>query len=120
VKHIKFWTKAGGGITAKQGVFGQIAGKQGKQNQTCVTFGKTADTTITGGGDGAIYIWIQTTLTKKIDRAHQGPLFVITTVQDKVGQHEIRTNDPYPYHFFSFRAMQQVEKMGKLFFGIWI
>jgi hypothetical protein len=36
VKHIKFWTKAGGGMTAKQGVFGKAAGKPGKQNQMCV------------------------------------------------------------------------------------
>ncbi|CAF3682759.1 unnamed protein product [Rotaria sp. Silwood1] len=83
VKHIKFWTKAGGGMTSKQGVFGKAAGKQGKQNQMCVVFGKTADICITGGGDGCIYIWTATTLTKKVDDAHQGPLFAITAVQDK-------------------------------------
>ncbi len=84
VKHIKFWTKAGGGMTAKQGVFGKVAGKQGKQNQMCVVFGKTADSCITGGGDGCIYIWTQVTLTRKVDKAHEGPLFCITAVQDKV------------------------------------
>ena len=84
VKHMKFWTKAGGGMTAKQGVFGSVAGKQGKQNQMCVVFGKTVDVCITGGGDGSIYIWTQTTLTRRIDAAHTGPLFAITAVQDKV------------------------------------
>ena len=84
VKHIKFWTHAGGGMTSKQGVFGKVAGKQGKQNQMCVVFGKTADMCITGGGDGSIYIWTQTMLTRRVDNAHAGPLFTITAVQEKV------------------------------------
>ena len=87
VKHIKFWTKAGGGMTGKQGVFGTIAGKQGKQNQMCVVFGKTVDSTITGGGDGSIYLWNKTDLTRKIDHVHDGPVFVITAVQEKVSSH---------------------------------
>jgi WD40 repeat protein len=84
VKHIKFWTKAGGSMTAKQGVFGKVAGKPGKQNQMCVVFGKTADVCITGGGDGAIFIWNLTTLIQRIENAHVGPLFAITAVQEKV------------------------------------
>jgi len=84
VKHIKFWAKAGGGMTSKQGVFGNVAGKQGKQNQMCVVFGKTVNDCITGGGDGCIYIWHIAALTKKIDNAHKGPLFCITAVQEKV------------------------------------
>ncbi|UJR29986.1 hypothetical protein I4U23_017533 [Adineta vaga] len=83
VKHIKFWTQAGGGMTSKQGVFGKIGGKQGKQNQMCVVFGKNAETCITGGSDGCVYIWTQTFLSNKIDNAHTGPLFAITAVQDK-------------------------------------
>ncbi|CAF0858738.1 unnamed protein product [Adineta steineri] len=83
IKHIKFWTKAGGGMTSKQGVFGKTSGKQGKQNQMCVVFGKTPDICITGGGDGCIYIWTQTSLTKKIDNAHTGPVFAIAAVQEK-------------------------------------
>jgi hypothetical protein len=71
-------------MTSKQGVFGKVAGKQGKQNQMCVVFGKTADVCITGGGDGAIYIWMQTILTRRVDNAHAGPLFTITAVQEKV------------------------------------
>ncbi|CAF2961159.1 unnamed protein product [Rotaria sp. Silwood2] len=83
VKHIKFWTQAGGGMTSKQGVFGKTAGKQGKQNQMCVVFGKTADICITGGGDGAIYIWTHTSLTRVIQDAHKGPLYAIAAVQEK-------------------------------------
>ncbi|CAF3456731.1 unnamed protein product [Rotaria socialis] len=83
VKHIKFWTQAGGGMTSKQGVFGKLAGKQGKKDQMCVVFGKTADMCITGGGDGCIHIWKQTSLTRIVPGAHKGPIFAITAVQDK-------------------------------------
>ncbi|CAF1474328.1 unnamed protein product, partial [Adineta steineri] len=83
VKHIKFWTQAGGGMTSKQGVFGKISGKTGKQNQMCVVFGKTVETCITGGSDGCIYIWNQTSLIRKTDAVHKGPLFTITNVPDK-------------------------------------
>ncbi|CAF3520544.1 unnamed protein product [Rotaria sp. Silwood1] len=83
VKHIKFWTQAGGGMTSKQGVFGKTSGKQGKKDQMCVVFGKTADTCITGGGDGAIYIWTNTTLTRMVPDAHKAPLWAIAAVQDK-------------------------------------
>lgn len=88
VKLIKFWTHAGGGMTSKQGVFGKVSGKQGKQSQMCVVFGKTADSCITGGSDGCIYIWQVTTLLRKIDNAHQGPIFAIAAVQDKVNVFE--------------------------------
>lgn len=84
IKHIKFWALAGGGMTSKQGLFGKTGGKQGKQNQMCIVFGKTPDLCITGGGDGSIYIWMQTNLFKKVDDAHNGPVFAITAVQDKV------------------------------------
>jgi len=50
----------------------------------CVVFGKSADICITGGGDGSIYIWTQTSLTRKVDNVHNGPIFCITAVQDKV------------------------------------
>ena len=71
-------------MVSKQGVFGKQSGKQGKQNQMCVVFGKTAENCYTGGGDGSIYIWFQTSLERKIDDAHKGPVFTITAVQDKV------------------------------------
>jgi hypothetical protein len=71
-------------MTSKQGVFGKAAGKQGKQNQMCVVFGKTVDICITGGGDGSVYIWTQTSLSKVIPNAHEGPVWAITAVQDKV------------------------------------
>lgn len=50
----------------------------------CIVFGKTSDICITGGGDGSIYIWNKTKLTRIVPNAHQGPLFAIAAVQDKV------------------------------------
>ena len=70
-------------MTATQGVFGKAAGKPGKQTQLCVVFGKTAESCVTGGGDGCVYIWTQTLLSRKVE-GHTGPLFCITAVQDKV------------------------------------
>ena len=84
-------------MTSKQGVFGKVAGKQGKQNQMCVVFGKTADMCITGGGDGSIYIWMQTLLTRRVDNAHDGPLFTITAVQEKVRIDDDETRDNYSF-----------------------
>ncbi len=109
VKHIKFWIKAGGGMTSKQGVFGKAGGKQGKENQMCVVYGKTADSCITGGGDGCIYIWTGPTLTRRVDNAHTGPLFAITAVQDKVSV----LNSFIFVYLGIFRVMQLVEKMAK-------
>lgn len=71
-------------MISKQGVFGKAGGKQGKENQMCVVFGKTAEICITGGGDGCIYIWNGTVLTRRVADAHTGPLFAMTAVQDKV------------------------------------
>ena len=84
IKHIKFWTQVGGGMTSKQGLMGKVAVKQGKQNQMCVVFGRTVDICMTGGGDGCIYIWTQNVLTRKVENAHNGPIFAINAVQDKV------------------------------------
>ncbi|CAF1527998.1 unnamed protein product, partial [Didymodactylos carnosus] len=80
IKHIKFWQQAGGGMTSKQGVFGT---KNKKENQMCIVYGKSVETCITGGGDGSIYIWTNSTLGKVIKDAHKGPVFAITAVQDK-------------------------------------
>jgi WD40 repeat protein len=115
VKHIKFWTRAGGGMTSKQGVFGKAGGKQGKENQMCVVFGKTVDVCITGGGDGCIYIWTQTVLTRKVDDGHTGPLFAITAVQDKVRLNYLSSQEGF---LLICRVMQLVGKMEKLYFGI--
>jgi hypothetical protein len=71
-------------MTSAQGVFGKVAGKAGKQTQLCVVFGKTAESCITGGGDGCVYIWTNTQLSRKVADGHNGPLFCITAVQDKV------------------------------------
>ncbi|PIK34378.1 putative echinoderm microtubule-associated protein-like 6 [Apostichopus japonicus] len=69
VKHLKFWTQAGGGFNSKRGTFGNV-GKP--DTMMCVTFGKTAEMTYSGGAIGNIYIWNEFQLIKTF-RAHEGP-----------------------------------------------
>lgn len=73
VKHIKFWSQAGGGFTSNRGIFGNLSGVE---NMLCITFGKTADLCYTGGSNGSIYVWKEQKLVKLIP-AHSGPLFAI-------------------------------------------
>ena len=79
VKHIKFWTQAGGGFTSQRGTFGNVAKLD---TMMCITFGKTSDTCYTGGGNGSIYIWQGVNLLKAV-KAHEGPLFAMHSL-DKV------------------------------------
>ncbi|XP_077993248.1 echinoderm microtubule-associated protein-like 6 [Glandiceps talaboti] len=73
VKHIKFWTVAGGGLTSKRGTFGNV-GKL--DTMTCATFGKSPEITYTGGANGEVYIWQDVTLSKTV-KAHEGPCFAM-------------------------------------------
>ncbi|XP_006814808.2 echinoderm microtubule-associated protein-like 6, partial [Saccoglossus kowalevskii] len=73
VKHIKFWTVAGGGLTSKRGTFGNV-GKL--DTMMCATFGKSPEVTYTGGANGAVYIWQDVTLSKTV-KAHEGPCFAM-------------------------------------------
>ncbi|KAJ8309461.1 hypothetical protein KUTeg_014335 [Tegillarca granosa] len=73
VKHIKFWTQAGGGFTSSRGTFGNVAKLC---DMLCVTFGKTPDICYCGGSDGNVFIWNDVTL-KKVVKAHEGPLFAM-------------------------------------------
>ncbi|XP_013391678.1 echinoderm microtubule-associated protein-like 6 [Lingula anatina] len=73
VKHIKFWTQAGGGFTANRGTFGTV-GKL--DSMMCITFGKTEDVCYTGGANGEVYIWQGVTLLKTV-KAHEGPCFAM-------------------------------------------
>ena len=79
VKHIKFWTMAGGGFTNSRGRFGTVAKVD---SMLCVTFGKTADVCFTGGANGHIYVWSGVNLQKTIT-AHKGPCFAMHSL-DKV------------------------------------
>lgn len=73
VKHIKFWTQAGGGFTSTRGTFGNVSKSC---DMLCVAFGKAADISFSGGSDGNVFIWKDSTLQKSV-KAHEGPLFAM-------------------------------------------
>ena len=77
VKHIKFWTRAGGGFTSKRGVFGK-AGKL--TTMLCVAFGGEGGQCFTGGASGLVYHWSGSSLRKTVE-AHKGPVFAIQRVE---------------------------------------
>ena len=77
VKHIKFWTRAGGGFTSRRGVFGK-AGKL--STMLCVAFGGEDGQCFTGGASGLVYHWSGSSLKKTVE-AHKGPVFAIQRVE---------------------------------------
>ena len=54
VRHIKFWSIVGGGLTSKRGTYGDV-GKA--ETQLCVTYPKEAGMLVTGAANGKLYIW---------------------------------------------------------------
>lgn len=77
VRHIKFWTQAGGGLTSKRGTYGNV-GKA--ETQLCATCPSEAGIVITGASNGQLYIWNNETL-KGCVEAHQGPVFAIHALE---------------------------------------
>lgn len=77
VRHIKFWTQTGGGLTAKRGTFGNI-GKA--ETMMCITYPKVPGVVISGAASGLIYIWNDEVL-KSTVQAHQGPVFAIHALE---------------------------------------
>jgi len=77
VRHIKFWTQTGGGLTAKRGTFGNI-GKA--ETMMCITYPKVPGVVISGAASGLIYIWNDEIL-KSTVQAHQGPVFAIHALE---------------------------------------
>lgn len=73
IKHIKFWSQAGGGFTSHRGLFGTLSKVE---NILCATYGKDGQTCYTGVGNGNVYVWRDQKLVKKIE-AHKGPLNAI-------------------------------------------
>ncbi|XP_041352370.1 echinoderm microtubule-associated protein-like 6 isoform X2 [Gigantopelta aegis] len=73
VKHIKFWSQAGGGFTSNRGTMGKVAKLC---DMLCVSYGKTADTCFSGGSDGNVFIWNGNILQKTV-KAHEGPVFAM-------------------------------------------
>ena len=69
----------GGGFTSSRGTFGNVAKLC---DMLCLSFGKTAEVTYSGGSDGNVFVWNGVTLQKTV-KAHEGPLFAMHSL-DKV------------------------------------
>ncbi|XP_033122529.1 echinoderm microtubule-associated protein-like 6 [Anneissia japonica] len=85
VKHVKFWTLAGGQLICKRGLMNS-AGKntQGVRMQTMlsIAFGAN-DQTFTGSMSGDIYVWKGNLLNRVVEKAHQDAVFSLyTTLKD--------------------------------------
>ncbi|KAL5463172.1 hypothetical protein EMCRGX_G032049 [Ephydatia muelleri] len=77
VKHIKFWTQAGGGFTSKRGIFGKV---EKIDTMLCVVYGTTGGVVFSGGADGKVYHWSKSALTTTVD-AHKGPVYVLGNIE---------------------------------------
>ncbi|XP_031434832.1 echinoderm microtubule-associated protein-like 6 isoform X2 [Clupea harengus] len=73
MKHIKFWQLAGGGLTFKRGVLGNL-GKPETMMSVC--YGRTDDLVFSGAATGDVFIWKEPVLLKTI-KAHDGPVFAM-------------------------------------------
>uniref|UniRef100_UPI00398E636F echinoderm microtubule-associated protein-like 6 isoform X3 n=1 Tax=Pristiophorus japonicus TaxID=55135 RepID=UPI00398E636F len=73
IKHIKFWQHAGGGLTSKRGIFGNM-GKL--ETMMCVSYGRMEDMIFSGAANGDVYIWKNNLLLKTV-KAHDGPIFAM-------------------------------------------
>ncbi|XP_048456030.1 echinoderm microtubule-associated protein-like 5 [Rhincodon typus] len=71
IKHIKFWQRAGGGLTGRKGCFGNL-----RKTETimCVVYGWTDEMIFSGTSTGDVYIWKDMFIIKRI-KAHDGPVF---------------------------------------------
>ncbi|XP_075902321.1 echinoderm microtubule-associated protein-like 6 [Nelusetta ayraudi] len=81
IKHIKFWTLAGGALMSRKGVVRTIQGGR-MQTMLSVAFG-TTNLTFTGAINGDVYVWRDHFLLRVVARAHTGPVFTMyTTLRD--------------------------------------
>ncbi|XP_072293600.1 echinoderm microtubule-associated protein-like 6 isoform X2 [Eucyclogobius newberryi] len=81
IKHVKFWTLAGGALMYKKGVVGTV--EDGRlQTMLSVAFGAN-NLTFTGGINGDVYVWREHFLLRVVAKAHTGPVFTMyTTLRD--------------------------------------
>ncbi|KAM3606890.1 uncharacterized protein V6R79_025142 [Siganus canaliculatus] len=81
IKHVKFWTLAGGALMYKKGVVGSL--EDGRmQTMLSVAFGAN-NLTFTGAINGDVYVWRDHFLLRVVAKAHTGPVFTMyTTLRD--------------------------------------
>ncbi|XP_039593751.1 echinoderm microtubule-associated protein-like 6 isoform X2 [Polypterus senegalus] len=81
IKHIKFWTLAGGALMYKKGVIGSVEDAR-MQTMLSVAFGANS-LTFTGAINGDVYVWKDHFLIRVVAKAHTGPVFTMyTTLRD--------------------------------------
>ncbi|XP_030627441.1 echinoderm microtubule-associated protein-like 6 isoform X2 [Chanos chanos] len=81
IKHIKFWTLAGGSLMYKKGVVGSVEDAR-MQTMLSVAFGAN-NLTFTGAINGDVYVWRDHHLVRVVAKAHTGPVFTMyTTLRD--------------------------------------
>ncbi|KAI1886390.1 hypothetical protein AGOR_G00213520 [Albula goreensis] len=81
IKHIKFWTLAGGSLMYKKGVIGAVEDAR-MQTMLSVAFGAN-NLTFTGAINGDVYVWREHFLVRVVAKAHTGPVFTMyTTLRD--------------------------------------
>ncbi|KAI0227896.1 Echinoderm microtubule-associated protein-like 6 [Lamellibrachia satsuma] len=85
VKHVKFWTVAGGQLLSKKGIIAAVPecpNMPKMQTMLSVAFGAN-NVTFTGAMNGDVFVWKDTTLTRLVQKAHNGPVFsMYTTLRD--------------------------------------
>ncbi|XP_047191015.1 echinoderm microtubule-associated protein-like 6 isoform X1 [Scophthalmus maximus] len=81
IKHVKFWTLAGGALMYKKGVVRTL--EDGRmQTMLSVAFGAN-NLTFTGAINGDVYVWRDHYLLRVVAKAHNGPVFTMyTTLRD--------------------------------------
>ncbi|KAM9770291.1 LOW QUALITY PROTEIN: echinoderm microtubule-associated protein-like 6 [Menidia menidia] len=81
IKHIKFWTLAGGSLLYRKGVVGCL--EEGRpQTMLSLAFGAN-NLTFTGAISGDVYVWRDQFLVRVVAKAHSGPVFTMyTTLRD--------------------------------------
>ncbi|MEQ2271917.1 Echinoderm microtubule-associated protein-like 6, partial [Xenotaenia resolanae] len=81
IKHVKFWTLAGGALMYKKGVVGTVEDSR-MQTMLSVAFGAN-NLTFTGAINGDVYVWRDHFLLRVVAKAHTGPVFTMyTTLRD--------------------------------------
>ncbi|MBN3275586.1 EMAL6 protein, partial [Polyodon spathula] len=81
IKHIKFWTLAGGALMYKKGAICSVEDAR-MQTMLSVAFGAN-NLTFTGAINGAVYVWRDHVLIRVVAKAHTGPVFTMyTTLRD--------------------------------------
>ncbi|XP_029927079.1 echinoderm microtubule-associated protein-like 6 isoform X2 [Myripristis murdjan] len=73
IKHIKFWQHAGGGLTFRRGVFGNLGRPE---TMMSVCYGRSEALVFSGAATGDVYIWKEPLLLKTV-KAHDGPVFAM-------------------------------------------